>query len=153
MLTHQIISAHPHVRGNTNDALIACIEQCFDCADACTSCADACLAEESVADLVQCIRLNLDCADVCGATAIVATRRAESNEDVIRAMLGACMTACELCAKECLLHAEHMEHCRLCSEACERCAEACRVALNSMGGAMGISGRHLDGKTDGAGRH
>ena len=90
MHVQQMISTHPHVRGNTNDALIRCIEECYDCAQTCTTCADACLGEGMVAELVQCSRLNMDCATI-GA---VATRRSGSNEAVIRAMLEACAMAC-----------------------------------------------------------
>ena len=51
MHAQQMISTHPHVKGNTNDALIRCIEECFDCAQTCTSCADACLGESTLAQL------------------------------------------------------------------------------------------------------
>jgi hypothetical protein len=84
MHAQEMISTHPHVKGNTNDALIRCIEECYSCAQVCTSCADACLGEDMVQQLTQCIRLNLDCADVCAATGSVATRRTGSNEEVIR---------------------------------------------------------------------
>src|SRR5581483_5925996 len=71
MHAQEIIRTHPHVRGNTNDALVRCIEACYDCAQACIACADACLGEDTVKELTQCIRLNLDCADVCTATGAV----------------------------------------------------------------------------------
>ncbi|MBP2314909.1 four-helix bundle copper-binding protein [Azospirillum soli] len=132
MHAREMISTHPHVRGNTNDALIHCIEECYDCAQTCTTCADACLGEPMVAELVQCIRLNMDCADVCAATGAVATRRSGSNEAVIRAMLEACATACRLCAEECEAHATMHEHCRICAEACRSCEDACRKAMQSM---------------------
>ncbi|WP_207481972.1 four-helix bundle copper-binding protein [Arenibaculum pallidiluteum] len=132
MHARDMISTHPHVRGSTNDALIRCIEECYDCAQTCTTCADACLGEEHVAELVQCIRLNMDCADVCTATGSVATRRSGSNEAVIRAMLEACATACRMCAEECDRHASMHEHCRICAEECRSCEEACRGALQSM---------------------
>jgi hypothetical protein len=128
----EMVRTHPEVKGHTNDALIRCIEDCYDCAQACTSCADACLAEDMVAQLRQCIRLNLDCADVCLATGAVASRRTGSNEQVIRDMLAACATACELCGAECQRHADRHEHCRVCAEACRRCELACRDALVSM---------------------
>lgn len=64
MHTEQILSTHPQVRGSTNEALIQCIEECFDCAQVCTVCADACLGEKMLDELRQCIRLNLDCADI-----------------------------------------------------------------------------------------
>jgi len=132
MHVQQMISTHPHVRGNINDALIRCIEECYDCAQICTSCADACLGEDMVKQLTQCIRLDLDCADVCVATGTVASRRTGSNEEVIRQMLTACETACRLCGEECEKHAKMHEHCRICAEACRRCQQACAEALRSM---------------------
>ena len=42
MHAQEIIATHPHVKGNTNEPLIQCIEECYDCAQACTACADAC---------------------------------------------------------------------------------------------------------------
>jgi hypothetical protein len=52
MHAQQMISTHPHVKGSTNEALIRCIEECYDYAQTCTSCADACLGEEMVQHLV-----------------------------------------------------------------------------------------------------
>src|SRR3546814_15288671 len=97
----EMISSHPSVQGNTNDALISCIEECYSCAQSCTSCADACVAEEMVDQLRQCIRLNLDCADICVASGTIATRRTGTNEQVIVATLEACAEACRVCAEEC----------------------------------------------------
>jgi hypothetical protein len=132
MHAQEMIRTHPDVRGDTNDALIRCIEECYDCAQACTSCADACLGEDMVKDLRQCIRLDLDCADICAVVGAIATRRTGSNEDVIRRVLQACEAACRLCAEECERHARQHEHCRVCAEACRRCERACREALQSM---------------------
>jgi hypothetical protein len=124
----EMIRTHPQVRGNTNDALIRCIEECYDCAQACTACADACLGEKDVAKLTQCIRLNLDCADVCVVTGAVASRRTGANEEVIAQLLTACETACRLCGEECERHAGMHAHCRVCAEACRRCERACAEA-------------------------
>ena len=93
MHVREMISAHPQVRGNTNDALIRCIEACYDCAQTCTVCADACLAEDTVKNLIQCIRLNLDCADVCAATGQIASRRTGTNELTIKQMIETCAPA------------------------------------------------------------
>lgn len=128
----EMISTHPDVQGNTNDALIRCIEECYSCAQSCTSCADACLAEDMVDQLRQCIRLNLDCADVCVAAGNLATRRTGSNEQVILATLEACAQACSVCAEECEGHAGKHEHCRICAESCRRCEKACREAMQSI---------------------
>ena len=133
MHVEQIIRSHPHVKGNTNDALIRCIQECLGCASSCVACADACLGEQAVQQLTQCIRLNLDCADVCAATGTIATRRTGSNEQIIRAMLRACADACRVCGGECERHASHHEHCRVCAEACRRCEQACEEALRSIG--------------------
>jgi hypothetical protein len=132
MHTEQMIATHPDVRGNVNQALLRAINEAYACAQACTSCADACLAEKMVAELRQCIRLNLDCADVCLATATIANRRTGSNEEVIRQMLDACVTACGLCGEECARHGSKHEHCRICAEACRRCADACQEARRTM---------------------
>lgn len=55
MHVQEIIRMHPHVRGNTNEAVIRCIEECYACASACTACSDACLGEDMVQQLTQCI--------------------------------------------------------------------------------------------------
>jgi len=132
MQTKEMIATHPDVRGNVNQALIDAIDAAYACAQTCTSCADACLAEEMVAQLRQCIRLNLDCADVCDAFATLGSRRTGSNEEVIRKLLDACITACRLCGQECQRHASSHEHCRVCAESCRRCEAACQSALRSM---------------------
>lgn len=128
----EMIAEHPDVRGNTNEALVRCIEQCFSCAQSCVSCADACLAEAAVADLRQCIRLDLDCADLCLAAGKLATRRTGSNQASVIAILEACATACRLCAEECERHQQEHEHCRLCAEQCRRCEAACQEAVGSL---------------------
>jgi hypothetical protein len=133
MHVRDMISTHPHVQRQTNDALPACIEACYDCAQTCTSCADACLGEENHNMLIQCIRRNLDCADICAATGAIASRRTGSNTEVMRAVIQACAEACRVCGEECRSHAEMHEHCRICGEACLRCEEACRAAIAQFG--------------------
>ena len=132
MQTQEMIARHPDVQGNVNRDLIAAIDEMYACAQTCTSCADACLAEPMVAELRQCIRLNLDCADVCATTGTLANRRTGSNEDVMRRMLDACVTACRLCGDECRRHAGMHEHCRICADACRTCERAGQQALGSM---------------------
>lgn len=129
MHVREMIGSHPDVRGSTADALLRCIEECYDCAQTCTSCADACLAEDIVKELRQCIRLNLDCADICLATGAIGSRRTGSNQDVLRAAIEACALACRVCGAECQKHAEMHEHCRVCAEACLSCEKACNEVL------------------------
>lgn len=132
MHAQQMISTHPQVRGQTNEALIRCIEKCYSCAQTCTSCTDACLAVDNVTSLTQCIRLNLDCADICNITGRIATRRTGSDDEMIRRMLHACAAACRLCAGECEKHAEMHEHCRIGAESCRGCMSACEEAGRGM---------------------
>ena len=65
----QMLKTHPRQSQVDMQALISCIQECFDCAQSCTACADACLGEQNVQMLIRCIRLNLDCADVCSGPA------------------------------------------------------------------------------------
>ena len=132
MSMKEMIATHPDVRGNINHALIDAIDAALHCAETCRSCADACLAEDMVAELRQCIRLNLDCADACQATASLAARRTGSNEELIRKMLDACITACRLCGAECDRHGSKHEHCRICAAACRRCESACESARQTL---------------------
>jgi hypothetical protein len=132
MLAREMIATHPDVKGRPGDALVRCIEECFNCAQTCTSCADACIAEPMVDRLRQCIRFDLDCADVCAATGNLASRRTGSNQEVLRQMLRACEAACRVCGEECRRHAEQHEHCRICAEECRRCEQACRDAMQSV---------------------
>jgi len=132
MHADQMISAHPAVRDTADEALLRCIELCYDCAQVCTSCADACLGEEMVARLRQCIRVNLDCADLCLAAGTVATRRTGSNGTILIETLNACLIACRVCGDECERHASQHEHCRICAETCRRCEAACTEAIRSV---------------------
>lgn len=132
MHVREMISAHPDVEGSISEALIACIEACYACAQTCTACADACVAEEEFSPLRQCVRLNLDCADVCEATGALASRRAGSNQEVLRTMIETCALACRICAEECEKHAEKHEHCLVCAEECRHCEEACVAAIRSV---------------------
>jgi len=132
MQVREMIITHPQVQGKTTDALLRCIEECYECAQTCTSCADACLGEDMVQQLTHCIRLNLDCADMCAAAGAMASRRTGSNEQVLRAAIQACVEVCSACGQECHKHAEIHEHCRICAEACHRCEQACREALRQL---------------------
>ena len=128
MQTQSMLATHPDVGGSVNEALVRCIEACFECAQTCLVCADARLAEQSVADLRQCIRSNLDRADACEATGRMASRRAGSNEALLASMIETCAMACAACGEECGKHASMHEHCRICAEVCRRCARACQDA-------------------------
>lgn len=132
MHAQEMIATHPQARGRGAEALIRCIEDCYDCAQTCTACADACLGEEMAQQMTQCIRTCLDCADVCMTTGALATRRTGSNAGLIARMLQVCEEACRICAQECERHAEAMPHCRICGEACRGCEAACRAAAGAM---------------------
>ena len=113
--------------------LTRCIETCLECGQACTACADADLGEQMVADLVKCARLNLDCADMCQTTARVLTRQTGYDRDLTRAVVQACVQACEVSGDECDRHAQMHEHCRVCAEVCHRCQQVCEEMLAAIG--------------------
>jgi hypothetical protein len=129
----EIIKLHPQPTSLDREALLRCVDECFDCVVSCTSCADADLAENDVREMVRCIRLCLDCADACDATGRIVTRQTEPDLRLISAIVEACATACLVCAEECERHAAHHEHCRACAEVCRRCKKACDDLLATIG--------------------
>ena len=131
MVTRDILSAHPSPVDHL-DALVACVDDCFECEQACTACADACLSEEQPAKLRQCIRTDLDCADVCAATGRILSRQTKPQYALIRQQVETLRTACRLCAEECEQHADKHEHCRVCAEACRRCEQSCQRLLAAL---------------------
>lgn len=126
-----MLSTHPRPGRHNADALAECLAACLECVGCCTLCADACLNETGhEGHLTKCITLNGQCADVCAATAGVLALAAQGDEQVIRAQLQACVTACQACAKECEAHASMgMKHCEICAECCRRCEQACQKLL------------------------
>jgi hypothetical protein len=57
-----------------------------------TACVDACPTEETVEQLELCIPFNLNFADVCTANGALASRRTQSNEQMLPHMLQICAT-------------------------------------------------------------
>lgn len=128
MSVRKMIALHPKSEGHINEPLATAAKHAMYCALFATSCADACSAESM--DMRQCIRTCLDCADVCTAAAKLAMRLTGDDDAMVRAMLMACIDACEICAAECDKH-DH-EHCRLCATMCRECADDCREALATL---------------------
>jgi hypothetical protein len=125
----EVVAAHPDPSSVDRDALVRCIDQCFDCSATCISCADACLGEDDVANLIRCIRLSLDCADACDCAGRIITRQTEPDFRLIRATIEACLAACRACGEECERHADDHEHCRICASTCRGCEQACNDLL------------------------
>jgi hypothetical protein len=132
MTIREMLEAHPQPAGGDPDTRARCIEACLECAASCTSCADADLGESDVQMMMRCVRLCLDCADLWQTTGRIVTRQTAPDVAVVRATVEACIVACRACRVECDRHAEHHEHCRICSEVCERCEQACGDLLASL---------------------
>ena len=128
MSIFEMIREHPDVGADFNPELAQAVKHAMDCAAICNSCADACSAEPM--DMAACIRTCMDCSDICQAVSRVAARRTHGNVPVIKALLEACIVACEVCHAECARH-DHA-HCRRCAQMCRECADACRAALAGM---------------------
>jgi len=124
-----MLASHPRPSHVDMDALVACIQECFDCAETCVTCADACLSEKEVQPLLRCVRQNLDCADVCSTTGRLLARQFESDWVLLSSQIQACITACQVCGEECRRHQDHHEHCKVCAQACDRCGQACMNLL------------------------
>ncbi len=129
----QMVQTHPQQPRMDAGMLAQHIQTLGECALTCTICADACLHEEMVQELRRCIRLNLDCAEMCKTTAGALARTGEPDAQVLRALLGACQTTCQVCGAECESHAQTHEHCRVCAETCRHCAEMCQQLLGQVG--------------------
>lgn len=101
-----------------------------NCQDAVTACAGAMLM---VGDgMTSGVLRDLDCADIVQATSRVLTRAAGMDPSLLSAQLEACLLACERSNEFCRTHAEHLPHCRICSESTRECAEACRELLSTV---------------------
>jgi hypothetical protein len=129
MPIRKMMAAHPAAKGHINEPLAEAARKALDCSITCTACADACTGETMM--MPQCVRSCLDCADICIATARLAVRQTGANDVALRAILRACIEACEACAAECEGHDN--PHCRLCATVCRECADDCREALAMLG--------------------
>ncbi len=98
-----------------------------NCQDTVTACAGAMLMVED--GMTTGVLRDLDCADVAQATSRVLTRAAGMDLSLLSAQLEACLLACERSHEFCRTHAEHLPHCRICSESTKACADACRELL------------------------
>jgi len=129
----EMLDTYPRSFNVDAGVLARTIEALIECASTCTLCADGCLSEPGLSpDLAKCIRLCSDCADICSTTSRVVSRQTEYDANVTRPLVEACVSACRSCADECGGHAEHMAHCRICSESCRRCEQACQELLSAM---------------------
>lgn len=128
----QMVQTHPQQPRIDATRLAQHIQTLGECALTCTICADACLHEQKVQELRRCIRLNLDCAEICNTTAGALARTGDPDPQVLRALLEACRTTCQVCGAECEKHAQMHEHCRVCAESCRHCEEVCQQLLSQM---------------------
>ena len=130
MSVAKMINLHPDVDGHLNEALATAIRHVMYAAPITASCADACLAEDDPAAMRACIRKCLDASDICAMTTTVATRRAASNEAVLRQALELTIAACRTCAEECEKH--DTGHCAQCATMCREVVDDCTKAIANL---------------------
>jgi pyruvate/oxaloacetate carboxyltransferase len=136
-----MIRTHPDLREGAMAELGKIMALLSECEAVCRICADACLHEEDVADLRSCIERNNACAQACDtALAALAAGAAHPDESLL-AVLDACALACGACARECEMHAEHHEHCRICAEVCPQCEQECAAAISRLAGSLSVDMR------------
>lgn len=130
MSVAKMINKHPDVAGHLNEALATAIRHIMYAAPITASCADACLAEDKVAEMRACIRKCLDASDICTMATTVATRRAASNEAILRHALELTVAACRTCAEECEKHDN--EHCTQCATMCREVVDDATKAIANL---------------------
>ncbi|MFD0579295.1 four-helix bundle copper-binding protein [Dactylosporangium darangshiense] len=116
----------------SSERLAAAIDAMLECEEAVTACAAAMVGEDDVRELHDAIIRDLNCSDTVATTRRLISRG--SDAALLSAQLEACVIACEHSAELCAEHANHHEHCRICSQATLRCAEACRQILHRLHG-------------------
>lgn len=122
----RMLTTHPQFINDTKkDALISCIQSCFDCGQACVTCSDACLGEKNVEKLKDTIRATADCGDICLATGKILSRLNSPDWNVIKAQVNSCLTIVRQCGMLCNEHRSHHEHCGICADLCRSCEIAC----------------------------
>ncbi|MCU1413735.1 MAG: aldehyde dehydrogenase [Microbacteriaceae bacterium] len=106
-----------------------CIEACSAAAQAATMCADACAGMDGMG---RCASMDANVADVATTTMRMMMRPAGYDMDSMRSMLTACIAMGSVSAKECRMHADTQDHCRICAMASEAMVTACERAMSSM---------------------
>jgi hypothetical protein len=104
-----------------HDQLAAAIDVLRDCEQVSNACA---MAMIDLGEMVNEVRRALDCADICQVTERVLSRGPATDAKIDRALVEACILACQASAEACGRHADHHEHCRIHSECAARCANA-----------------------------
>ena len=127
----EMLKTHPYPPIIEIEALVSGIKTINGCAKICTICTDACVGEKDET-LTRCIRLNQDCADICETTGRLLSRQTETDVNILRSQLQACVVACRDCGEECKKHAEKYEHCRICADICFQCEEVCNSLLAAL---------------------
>ena len=134
LMCHDIedmLNDHPYKSIIGMDELVTGIKTIYHCGNICTICADACIGEKDEA-LIRCIRLNQDCADICETTGRLLSRQTETDVNILRSQLQACVVACRDCGEECKKHAEKYKHCQICADICFQCEEDCNNLLAAL---------------------
>ncbi|MEV6949273.1 hypothetical protein AB0N07_46695 [Streptomyces sp. NPDC051172] len=112
-----------------NEVLARAVDVLADCEQAATACAAGMLAAKDADELRAAISQDQDCADITAVTRRVLTRGSSHDPALLTAQVEACLIACRRSHELCGQHAQHHEHCRICSDAAGKAADACREIL------------------------
>lgn len=121
----EMFNRHPkNIEEPKKTSLTDAIESCLNCSQVCTACSDACLGEKEVEQFRSVIRSTNDSSDLCFATASILSRLNNSNPRTLRSLITACINQVQYTGMQCNEHAQHHEHCRVCSDTCRACENA-----------------------------
>lgn len=124
-LIMEMINRHPqNIQEPRKTSLSNAIESCLNCAQVCAACSDACLGEREVERFRSVIRSTNDSNDLCSAVANILSRLNDQNPRILRSLITACIQQVQHTGIQCNEHAQHHEHCRVCSETCRACENA-----------------------------
>ncbi|MEV6138592.1 hypothetical protein AB0L63_21535 [Nocardia sp. NPDC051990] len=130
--THELFESLKIKSNLRSEHIATSVDALQDCEGALTACVAGMLSEPNVGPLISSVVADLDCADVVSATRRLLTRHAGPDSSVLSAQLEACLLACERSSRLCGAHAEHHEHCRICTETTQRCVETIRELIREI---------------------
>ena len=100
--------------------------------EATTVCATGMRSAKDAEELRTAISRDLDCADVTAVTRRILARDTGTGRVLLTAQVEACIIACQESNEECSRHADHHDHCRLCSQATAEALNVCRELLQTL---------------------
>ena len=105
-----------------------CMEACSAAEQATVMCADAAMGD----DMAKMMSMCMNMADMANTMMRMMMRPMGYDMASMMACLEATMMMAKACADECMMHAEIIDHAKMCAQVCMNCMTACEAMMNSM---------------------